>query len=91
MLFHGALINDIINPFVDDLSKNAAACLLTLEKDLASMISAHNYYPEIGRVVMYVDVEQEFFRDARDADRRPSLSILHRRVRIDVVKQHSYV
>jgi hypothetical protein len=40
---------------------------------------------------MYVDVEQEFFRDARDADRRPSLSILHRRVRIDVVKQHSYV
>jgi hypothetical protein len=38
-----------------------------------------------------VYVEQELFRDAWDANRSPSLSILHRGIRIYVVQQNRYI
>ena len=60
MLFHGALVNDINEPFFHKLFEYATAGLLTLKENLPSVISAHDYHSEIRRVIMYVHVEQEF-------------------------------
>jgi hypothetical protein len=61
MLFHGALINDINESLLHKFFEDAAAGLLTLEEDLASVISAHDDDSEIRGVIVYVHVQQEFF------------------------------
>ncbi len=85
MLFHSALVNDINESLFHEFFEYAAAGLLTLKEHLTSVVSAYYYDSEIRRIIMYVHIEQEFLWDTRDANRRPSLSILHRGVRINVV------
>jgi len=89
MLFHGALVDDMNDTFLDEFLEYPPACFLTLEENLAGMISAHDYHSEIRSVKVNVHVEQEFLGDSRDTDWGPGFPILHGRVRIDVVHQHS--
>ncbi len=89
MLFHGALVDDMNDAFLDELLEYPPAGLLALEENLASMVSAHDYHSEICSVKVNVHIEQEFLGDSRDTDRGPGFPILHGRVRIDIVHQHS--
>lgn len=91
MLFHGALVDDLNDAFLNKLLEYPPASFLALEENLAGMISANNYHSEIRSVKVYVHVEQEFLGDSRDTDRGPCFAILHRRIRIDVVHQHSNI
>ena len=91
MLFHGALVDDLYECLVDDLGEDPTAGLLALEEDLPRVVRAHDYHPEVRRVVMDVHVQQEVLRDTRETDGCPGLSVLHRGVRVDVGQQHVYV
>lgn len=85
MLFHGALIDDMNDAFLDEFLEYPPACLLAFEENLAGVVSAHDYHSEIRRVEVNIHIEQEFLGDSRDADRGPGFPILHRRVRIYVI------
>ena len=91
VLFHGALVDDLYECLVDDLGEDAPAGLLALEEDLPRVVRAHDYHPEVRRVVVDVHVQKEVLRDTRQADGCPGLSVLHRGVRVDVGQQHVYV
>lgn len=91
MLFNGTSVNDRKDIFFSELFKDFPACFLALEKYFPCVIRAHYYDAEIGRVKVYVDIEQELFRYAWYTYWSPSLSILHRRVRINVVQQNCYI
>lgn len=61
MLFHGALINDMNESFVNNFSEYSSATLLAVEENISGVVCAHDDHSEIRSIVMYVDVEQEFF------------------------------
>jgi hypothetical protein len=91
MLLNSTSVNEAEDIFFGKFSKDFPASFLALEKHLPCVICAHNYHAEIGCVKVNVYVEQELFRDAWDANRSPSLSILHRGIRIYVVQQNRYI
>ena len=61
MLFHGALVDDMNDAFLDKINEYPPAGLLALEENLAGMVSAHDYHSEIRCIKVYVHVQQEFF------------------------------
>jgi hypothetical protein len=91
MLLGGACIYYCEDISFGEFSEDFSACLLAIEKYFARVISAHYDNAEIWRVEMDVDVEQEFLRDARDTNWRPSFSIFHRGICIYVIEKHSYI
>jgi len=89
MLLHCASVNHRYDILFGKFSENLATGLLALKENLPWVICTNYYNAEIGSVKVNVDIEQEIFRDSWDADWRPSLTILHRRVRIYVIQKDS--
>ncbi len=86
---YGAFINNLYKPFLYHLLKHASSMLLTLEEYLAAVVGTDHYDAEVLGEVMHVDIQDVLFLDAWDADGGPSLTVLHGRIRIDVVEDHS--
>ena len=58
----------------------------------AIVVGADNYNTEIDCEVSDVDVQDECFRDARDADWCPGFTtVFHAGVGVDIVQQHLYI
>ncbi len=89
MLFHGTLVDDCNHALFKKVSEYLSSSLLAFKKHFSSVVCAHNYNAEIRRVIMYVNVKEKFLWNSRDAYWCPSLTILHRRVGIDVIQQDS--